>query len=416
MKLFSVVIAGAFATANAAEHYTPVGAPPICEVDAQGYTHVYYQDTLHPSFKCTHSGSTCACTLQHPTHHKGGCKQLESKAAGKLLDTGGDCTDSGKNTPAPTPAPTPAVWAGSDLAADVALMTDGATINLAAGTFAWTSEVSVWHKTLTLTGAGKGVTILDAGVAPGVAPRRFFTLNTYSGSTLVLRALTLRNGKASTSGSYLYGGAIFLKTGSTLDARDVEFKDNSAVYVRHPTPRRSPAAAARARARSRRRHSHAPTHLPLTRPHPPNRPLPLLAPAAPARATQGGAVDVQGGSTASFTSCDFTSNSADFVRANPRPPCSPAARARACSRRRRRSHAPPSPRPPARLRATQPPGGDGTWGGRGAVLFASWTANITFASTLPLNSFSGNTAKYPNNFGNCFTNNGGPTITTGSCS
>ena len=107
MKLFSVVIAGAFATANAAEHYTPVGAPPICEVDAQGYTHVYYQDTLHPSFKCTHSGSTCACTLQHPTHHKGGCKQLESKAAGKILDTGGDCTDSGKNTPAPTPAPTP---------------------------------------------------------------------------------------------------------------------------------------------------------------------------------------------------------------------------------------------------------------------------------------------------------------------
>ena len=105
MKLFFVVVAGAFAAVNAAEHYTPVGAPPICEVDAQGYTHVYYKDTQHPSFKCTHSGSTCACTLQHPTHHKGGCKQLESKAASKLLDTGGDCTDSGKNTAAPTPAP-----------------------------------------------------------------------------------------------------------------------------------------------------------------------------------------------------------------------------------------------------------------------------------------------------------------------
>ena len=67
------------------------------------------------------------------THHKGGCKQLESKAAGKILDTGGDCTDSGKNTaaptPAPTPPPTPVVWAGSDLAADVALMTDHATTN-----------------------------------------------------------------------------------------------------------------------------------------------------------------------------------------------------------------------------------------------------------------------------------------------
>jgi hypothetical protein len=30
MKLFSIIAAGAFAAANAAEHYTPVGAPPIC--------------------------------------------------------------------------------------------------------------------------------------------------------------------------------------------------------------------------------------------------------------------------------------------------------------------------------------------------------------------------------------------------
>jgi hypothetical protein len=107
MRSFFIIAAlvGTYATANAAEHYTPVGAPPICEVDAQGITHVFYVHAQHPSFKCTHSGSTCACTLQHPTHHKGGCKQLESKAAGKILDTGGDCTDSGKNTAAPTPAP-----------------------------------------------------------------------------------------------------------------------------------------------------------------------------------------------------------------------------------------------------------------------------------------------------------------------
>jgi hypothetical protein len=240
---------------------------------------VYYKDTQHPSFKCTHSGSTCACTLQHPTHHKGGCKQLESKAAGKILDTGGDCTDSGKNTaaptPAPTPPPTPVVWAGSDLAADVALMTDGATINLAAGNFAWTSEVTCSGKTLTLTGAGKSATVLDAGGA-----RRFFTL--IKGCTLILSKMSLRNGK--TNANHEFGGAIYVKCeshkgalcigSSTLDARDMEFKDNFAGYVRHsratalPPPRRP-----RPRAQPP----------PPTRPHPPaaHTPPPTQPPAAP---------------------------------------------------------------------------------------------------------------------------------------
>ena len=54
-----------------------------------------------------------------------------------------------------------------------------------------------------------------------------------------------------------------------------------------------------------------------------------------------------------------------------------------------------------RLRATQ-----------GAVLTA-YNATITFASTLPVNSFSGNTASN-NNYGNCY-EYGGATI-TGSCS
>jgi hypothetical protein len=58
---------------------------------------------------------------------------------------------------------------------------------------------------------------LDAGGA-----RRFFTLN--SGCTLVLRALSLRNGKASDNNN---GGAI-LANYVTLSARDVEFKGNSA--------------------------------------------------------------------------------------------------------------------------------------------------------------------------------------------
>jgi len=240
---------------------------------------VNYSPAFHPSFKCTHSGSTCACTLQHPTHHKGGCKQLESKATGKLIDTGGDCTDSGKTT-----------WAGSDLAADVALMTDGATINLAAGTFAWTSQVRCTGKTLTLTGAGKGATILDAGLA-----RTFFFLD--SGCTLVLSKLSMRNGNSGGGWPFDRGGAIYAQYGSTLHASDVEFKGNFASHF-------------------------------------------------------GGAVAVRDG-TASFTSCDFTSNSVG-----------------------------------------------GAWDAKGAVVFADNNAKITFASTHPTNSFSGNTAPN-NNYGNC---------------
>jgi hypothetical protein len=79
------------------EHYAAVGEPPVCEVDVSGRTHVYYSMAQHPSFKCTHTGSTCACTLQHPTHHKGGCKQFESKALGKILYHAGDCTASGQD-------------------------------------------------------------------------------------------------------------------------------------------------------------------------------------------------------------------------------------------------------------------------------------------------------------------------------
>jgi len=140
------------------------------------------------------------------------------------------------------------------VALDVAQMRHGATINLAAGTFAWKREVACNGKTITLVGAGKGATILDAGGA-----RRFFTLG--SGCTLVLRGLSLRNGKA--SGSFPAngaGGAILVNSGGTLSARDVEFKGNSATW--------------------------------------------------------GGAVRVFGGAagtaggTASFTSCEFTSNSA----------------------------------------------------------------------------------------------------------
>ena len=96
------------AQAEPTEHFAAVGEPPVCDIDSTGLTHVFFTSSIHPSFKCTHSNATCACTLKHPTHHRGGCMQLESKAAGKLFDVGGDCSNSGKDTAAPTAAPTQA--------------------------------------------------------------------------------------------------------------------------------------------------------------------------------------------------------------------------------------------------------------------------------------------------------------------
>ena len=99
--LFRLLCLGAMGVhGESGEHYAAVGEPPVCEVDVSGRTHVYYTMAQHPSFKCTHTGSTCACTLQHPTHHKGGCKQFESKALGKILYHAGDCTETGKDAPA----------------------------------------------------------------------------------------------------------------------------------------------------------------------------------------------------------------------------------------------------------------------------------------------------------------------------
>ena len=113
--LFRLLCLGAMGVhGESGEHYAAVGEPPVCEVDVSGKTHVYYTTAQHPSFKCTHTGSTlpvqrqshnvqqlivhtCACTLQHPTHHKGGCKQFESKALGKILYHAGDCTASGQD-------------------------------------------------------------------------------------------------------------------------------------------------------------------------------------------------------------------------------------------------------------------------------------------------------------------------------
>jgi hypothetical protein len=146
----------------------------------------------------------------------------------------------------------PAPYTGSDAAAFINSAADGATIELAAGLFEWKSEVTCVGKTLTLTGAGKGATVLDAGGA-----RRFFRLN--SGCTLVLRALSLRNGKrAATVGPGSHSGAIYANSGSTLSARDVEFKDNSATKVRCAPPLPPALARATAAAAHTRAHTHSP--------------------------------------------------------------------------------------------------------------------------------------------------------------
>jgi hypothetical protein len=171
MKIFALLASGTIGAA-AAEHYAAAGEPPLCEVDASGLTHVYYSTALHPSFKCSHSGDTCACTLKHPTHHTGGCKQFESKAAGnKLLSAAGDCTDSGKDGPTPT-------YTGSDPAAHFNNAVSGSTIILGEGTLMWNADATCSGKTITLQGQGKAKTTSTAARSSAAtsAPSRAATL------------------------------------------------------------------------------------------------------------------------------------------------------------------------------------------------------------------------------------------------
>jgi hypothetical protein len=264
---------------------------------------------------------------------------------------------------------------------------------MGAGTHAWSSEVTCAGKTITLAGAGKGATILDAGGA-----RRFFTLN--SGCTLVLRALSLRNGKTSGSGWDSYGGAILAKSGSTLSARDVEFKGNSASNAVRPR------SAARVRTRSRRRRRSP------ARSHPPADSL--------ATAHNSGRRGVRLRHRflhelrlyfeLRYCLGAFALRRPAMPPRRPRP-CAPPPPSLTCPIP---THPPArNPLPPhrprrtrLRLRATQ-----------GTVLFAHYQSTTTFASTLPVNSFSGNTGS--NNYGNCYKYSSTIqdfTTFTGSCS
>lgn len=106
-------------------------------------------------------------------------------------------------------------------------MADGDTINLAAGTFAWTKTITCGYfvtKTITITGAGKGQTVLDAQSA-----RTHIFMG--KGCNLVLRDLTLANGRSSGNGHGQYGGAIRAFSDTTIDATNVEFKNNEATNL-----------------------------------------------------------------------------------------------------------------------------------------------------------------------------------------
>ena len=261
MKTFHILATalGLVASAAAGGPNNPeivrAGDVPTCRI-TNGHTIVNYSPAFHKSFKCAPQGNVfCKCTV-HPTHNTGGCKEIastKSLASGKFTQHGGDCTDSGLNPP-------PSNVEINDAA-------DGAVINLPAGTHKWSNEVHCWGKTITVLGAGKGVTIIDVARqdtpdANGKYERRYladpdmnsetkygrwgtsgqsrhFTVN--SGCKLILKGVTLINGNMQSGGAYAVGGSILVNHNGRLEATDVEFKDNFAHVRAHPL--RTPPAA-----------------------------------------------------------------------------------------------------------------------------------------------------------------------------
>jgi len=67
---------------------------PTCKV-VNGHTVVSYTANIHPSFKCSHTGGSCKCTV-HPTHAQGKCREFDH-SDGVNHKVSGDCTASGVN-------------------------------------------------------------------------------------------------------------------------------------------------------------------------------------------------------------------------------------------------------------------------------------------------------------------------------
>jgi hypothetical protein len=253
MRSFFIIAAlvGTYAAASPAARsptdpsIVRTGDVPTCVVSG-GHTVVNYSPSFHTGFKCAHTGATCACTL-HPTHQKGGCKEIVG-TNGVSVQHAGDCTDSGLNPPPSN--------------VEITNAADGAVINLPAGIHKWDNEVRCWGKTLTVIGAGKGVTIIDAARqdtpnANGVyetrsiarashtwlndntsGQSRHFVVST--GCKLILKGVTLINANSHRPSGWLVGGSIMVCQNGILEATDVEFKDNYAVRA-HPL--RTPPAA-----------------------------------------------------------------------------------------------------------------------------------------------------------------------------
>lgn len=89
----------ALALAGLCSAYSPLivkpGSAPRCFLSG-GRTIVQYDNAFHKSFHCAHNKKSCSCTLDHPSHQKGSCKQM-THTNKQLLSFGGDCSESGKN-------------------------------------------------------------------------------------------------------------------------------------------------------------------------------------------------------------------------------------------------------------------------------------------------------------------------------
>ena len=94
MRLFALASLAGLAAAAPATVFQQ-GDAPTC-TRSNGRTIVHFTDNMHPSFKCTHTGSTCSCVSNHPTHHKGGCREFDHNGKNLNLNgSSGGCTDAG---------------------------------------------------------------------------------------------------------------------------------------------------------------------------------------------------------------------------------------------------------------------------------------------------------------------------------
>ena len=107
----------------------------------------------------------------------------------------------------------------------------GDTVSVPAGTYTLTQGTDLLiDKSLTITGAGKDTTIIQAAASAAVATSRVFNI-TSENNDVVISDVTIRQGKASGSGLAGYGGGIY-SSGfqNTLTLTNSTISGNSANY------------------------------------------------------------------------------------------------------------------------------------------------------------------------------------------